>query len=83
MSKRVMHSGSGKVSTWDTSHRISFYASFFYFCNPLFIASALLGIIPDGHVSVFIRNNVLLSLDQSNETVLLQFLFQSCFFFFF
>lgn len=54
-----------------------------YFCNQLLLSCGWQLLFLMDKLSVFIRNNVLLYLDQSNETVLLQFLFQSHFFFFF
>lgn len=53
-----------------------------YFCNQLLLSCGWQLLFLMDKLSVFIRNNVLLYLDQSNETVLLQFLFQSHFIFF-
>lgn len=53
-----------------------------YFCNQLLLSCGWQLLFLMDKLSVFIRNNILLYLDQSNETVLLQFLFQSHFIFF-
>lgn len=80
MFRHVIHDGSGQVLSWEASQSISslFFIFVVHFC---LLQSCQLLFLMD-MFSVFIRSNVLLSLDQSNETMLLPFLFHICFLFF-